>query len=211
MRYLFQGDSITDALRPTDEHPAFTGQGFVRLLDARLTFENPGTEVINRGISGNRITDLLTRWKKDCLNLKPDVLTILVGINDVIHEYAQKNGVDVVLYETVYRILLEMVKKELPDTEIIMMAPFLVGSGSSDKLWGQYWDEIKADLLERQEIVSRLATEFQATFIDLQHVFDEAQKRAPAEHWSFDCVHPTAAGHELIARAWMEKVYRQFE
>ena len=210
MRYLFQGDSITDAFRAVDEHPAFTGQGFVRLLDVRLTFESPGTEVINRGVSGNRIVDMLARWKKDCLNLKPDVLTILVGINDSIQEYVQKNGVDAVLYEKVYRILLEMVKKELPATKIILMTPFLVGSGSKDEYWGHHWDEIKADLVELRDVVDRLANEFQATFIDLQNVFDEAQKRAPAEHWSFDCVHPTAAGHELIARAWMEKAHCQF-
>ena len=207
MRYLFQGDSITDANRLNYEDPSFTGQGYVRLLEARLTFENPDTEVINCGVSGNRITDLLARWKKDCLNVKPDVLTILIGINDVIHEYAYKNGVDVELYEKIYRILLEMIKKEMPNTKIVVMTPFLIGNGSADELWEHHWDEIKADLVDLQEVVGRLANEFQVAFIDLQNVFDEAQKRAPAEHWSFDCVHPTAAGHELIARAWMEKGY----
>lgn len=207
MRYLFQGDSITDAYRLNYEDPSFTGQGYVRLLEARLTFENPDTEVINCGVSGNRVTDLLARWKKDCLNVKPDVLTILVGINDIIHEYAHKNGVDAVLYEEIYRILLELVKIKMPSVKIILMSPFLVGSGSADELWGHHWDEIKVDLVELQEVVGRLAKEFQATYIDLQNVFDEAQKKAPAEHWSFDCVHPTAAGHELIARTWMEKGY----
>ena len=91
MRFLFQGDSITDAGRGDYESPRATGNGYPRLLEADLTFCLKESEVLNCGISGNRVVDLLARWKKDCLNLKPDVLTILIGVNDVWHELGDRN------------------------------------------------------------------------------------------------------------------------
>ena len=202
MRFLFQGDSITDASRLDKKEPLSTGQGYVRLLEARLTYEMTDAEVLNCGVSGNKILDMLARWKKDCLNLKPNVLTILVGINDIIQEYAYRNGVEIGLFEKVYKLLLEQVKMNLPDTKVILMLPFVIGKENADPIWGKHYESIKSDLVCRQAIIKRLAKEFNVTYLDLQSVFDEAQMRAPEEHWSFDCVHPTAAGHELIARAW---------
>ena len=114
MRYLFQGDSITDAGRANYEDPHSMGSGYPRLLEADLTF-GQNCEVMNCGISGSRVVDLLARWKKDCLNLKPDVLTIFIGVNDVWHELGGRcNGVSPELFEDVYRILLREAQKALP-------------------------------------------------------------------------------------------------
>lgn len=198
MRYLFQGDSITDAGRADQENPSETGAGYPRLLEADLTYEQKDCEVLNCGISGNRVVDLLARWKKDCLNLKPDVLTILIGVNDVWHELGGANGVKSELFEEVYRILLRETKKALPETRIILMGAYLLHGEATD----ENWDWFHSEVTKRREITEKLAKEFGLEFVDLQKAFDEGLKEAPAGHWSGDGVHPTAAGHMLIARAW---------
>ncbi len=202
MRYLFQGDSITDAGRADQENPHETGAGYPRLLEADLTCGQKDCEVLNCGISGNRVVDLLARWKKDCLNLKPDVLTILIGVNDVWHELGSANGVKKELFEEVYRILLRETRETLPDTRIILMGAYLLHGPATD----EQWDLFHAEVTARREITRKLAGEFGLDFVDLQETFDQGLREAPAGHWSGDGVHPTAAGHMLIARAWKEKL-----
>lgn len=201
MRYLFQGDSITDAGRGNYEEPRATGTGYVRLLEAELTYGRDGCEVLNCGISGNRVVDLLARWKKDCLNLKPDVLTILIGVNDVWHEFGGRNGVGAELFEQVYGLLLGETLKALPDVRIILMGAYVLHGPSTDQEWETFDSEVRA----RREITEKLAGEFGLGYVDLQKVFDRAQEDAPAGHWSEDGVHPTAAGHKLIAMSWQKK------
>lgn len=198
-RLLFQGDSITDFDRGNYEDCHETGKGYVRLLEADLTFGDPmHYEILNGGVTGNRVVDLLARWKKDCLNLCPDVLTILVGVNDVWHELASRSGVDASLFEKVYRILLEETRKHLPDTRIILMGPYLFpGTGTKDS-----FEVFSREVSIRREITRGLAEEYHLDFIDLQKAFNKALKRAPAEYWLSDGVHPTAAGHKLIAETW---------
>lgn len=198
MRILFQGDSITDAGRGTYDDPHATGKGYPRLLEAELAYENADYEVLNCGISGNRVVDLLARWKKDCLNLEPDVLTILIGVNDVWHELGSRNGVGRELYEEVYRIILRETGAALPGTRIILMGAYLTHGTATDGDWEYFREEVEA----RREIVRRLAQEYGVDFVDLQKEFDQAQQKAPAAHWTADGVHPTAAGHQLIANAW---------
>lgn len=155
-------------------------------------------EVWNTGISGSRVVDLLARWKRDCLNLKPDVLTILIGVNDVWHELGSKDGVDAPLFEEVYRILLRKVEENLPETKVILMGAFVTHGTATDPEWEMFNGEVG----KRREIARKLAEEMGHTFVDLQKVFDEARGRLGAEHWTIDGVHPTAAGHWLIAQAW---------
>lgn len=200
MRLLFQGDSITDAGREDYENPYAMGTGYPRLLEAELTFERDGYEIMNCGISGNRVVDLLARWKKDCLNLKPDVLTILVGVNDIWHEFLFGNGIRKEIFEQVYRILLKETLEMLPDIKIILMGAYVMHGPDTDGNWEVFHEEVKA----RREITQALAEEFQLGYVDLQKAFDKAQERFPAGYWSKDGVHPTAAGHQLIARAWKE-------
>nr|WP_300831234.1 SGNH/GDSL hydrolase family protein [uncultured Acetatifactor sp.] len=202
MRYLFQGDSITDCGRGDYSNPYATGCGYPRLLEADLMAKDGNCEVMNCGISGNRVVDLLARWKKDCLNLKPDVITILIGVNDVWHELGECNGVDTPLFEEVYRILLRETKAALPDARIVLMGAYVMHGPATDPEWETFNGEVGA----RREATRRLAEEFGTVYVDLQQVFDEAQKKFPASRWSGDGVHPTAAGHEIIARAWMEAV-----
>lgn len=201
MRYLFQGDSITDAGRGDYENPRATGSGYPRLLEADLSFNRKESEVLNCGISGNRVVDLLARWKKDCLNLKPDVLTILIGVNDVWHELGDQNGVRADLFEQVYRLLLKETVTALPDMKIILMGAYVIHGPATDESWEVFSNEVKA----RRDITAKLAEEFGLGFVDLQKAFDEAVAGATEGHFSEDGVHPTAAGHELIAETWKKK------
>ena len=200
-KFLFQGDSITDCGRGTE--PTGGGYGYVTLLKSHLMY-NPENVVYNCGISGNRVVDLYARWKKDCINLEPDVLTIMIGVNDVWHELDFKNGVDAQKFEMVYRLILDETKKLLPNTKIILMGPYLLhGTATDAEACG--FDKFYADVKERSDIAEKLAKEYGLDFINLQEKFDDAIKNiAPASHWSGDGVHPTAAGHELIKRAWLE-------
>ncbi len=202
MRYLFQGDSVTDCGRSDRSDPFAMGMGYPRFLEAELTSGPEENEVMNCGISGNRVVDLLARWKKDCLNLKPDVLTILIGVNDVWHEYESKNGVDPDLFEEVYRILIRETKAALPDTRIILMGGYVTHGTVTDAAW-EYFD---SGVRIRRERTRRVAEEFGVEFIDLQKAFGDAQKELPARRLTADGVHPTAAGHRLIAKTWMENL-----
>ena len=198
MRYLFQGDSITDCGRGNYADPHAMGSGYPRLLEAELTAGNDACEVMNCGISGNRVSDLLARWKKDCLNLEPDVLTILIGVNDVWHELGNRNGVSAPLFEQVYRLLLKETVSALPNVRIILMGAYVNHGTATDPEWDTFYNEVKA----RRDVTRKLAEEFGTQFVDLQQVFDEAENTFPASHWTGDGVHPTAAGHWLITKAW---------
>lgn len=196
MRILFQGDSITDCLRSSYDSGTFMGSGYPRLNCTDI-------EVLNCGISGNRVTNLLARWKKDCINLRPDVISILIGVNDVWHELSQQEGVDAELFEETCRLLLRYTKRMLPETKLILLGAYLTHGTATD---GTQWDGFYKEVALCNSITRRLAAEFGADFLDLQKIFDEACEKLPPEHWTQDGVHPTAAGHRLIANAWEEKM-----
>jgi len=137
LRVLFQGDSITDAGRGRGEQEIANsslglGFGYPLLTSARLRVMYPDADIqcLNRGISGNRVVDLYARWKMDCLNLNPDILSILIGVNDTWHEFGNRNGVEVPRYEMVYRMLLQWTKDVLPETKIILIEPFVLPFGA---------------------------------------------------------------------------------
>ena len=199
---VFQGDSITDAGRSREDVPANIGLGggYPFIAGSYLRFHDAARDwqVYNRGISGNRVVDLYARWKIDALNLKPDILSILIGVNDTWHEKARQNGVEVPRYEMLFRMLLEWTKKELPETKIVLLEPFVFLSEVVEDHW---IDEINA----RREVVKKLAQEFDTIFIPLQSLFDEAlKKNSSTTYWLRDGVHPTSAGHQLIAEAWLK-------
>ena len=199
---LFQGDSITDAGRSREDVPANVGLGvgYPYLVGADLLYHEAELDwqIFNRGISGNRVVDLYARWKIDALNIKPDILSILIGVNDTWHEKARQNGVEVPRYEMIYRMLLEWTKKELPETKLVLLEPFVFLSEVVEESWVE---EIDA----RRAVVKKLAEEFGAIFIPLQGMFDEALKRnSNTLYWLRDGVHPTSAGHKLIAEAWLK-------
>ena len=197
---LFQGDSITDAGRSREDDSCF-GWGYPLRVKEELEFEYPNTYAMyNRGISGNRVVDLYARLKSDILNLKPDYMSILIGVNDVWHEFEAQNGVDAEKYFKVYSMLIEEIKEALPEVQIMILEPFtLKGTGNE-----RYFEEFRDEVAKRAEKAKEIAEKYDLSFVPLQEKFDEAAKLAPNNYWLADGVHPTTAGHELIKREWMK-------
>ncbi len=199
---LFQGDSITDGNRSrNDDWNHVMGHGYAYLIASRLGYEQPGKNFhfYNRGVSGNKITDLAGRWQKDTIDLKPDVLSVLIGINDVNSVFEGTDPVDAKKFEEVYRSLLKQTREKLPGIRFVLCEPFLYPMIRANEKWVP---EIKA----RQTIVRNLCNEFNAIFIPLQDAFNAMLEKAPATYWIWDGVHPMPAGHELIARKWISIV-----
>ncbi len=202
---LFQGDSITDCGRDRN-NDANPGNGYPRLVKASLGYDCPNEyEFINRGISGNRIVDVYARIKADIINLKPDYLSIYIGVNDVWHELGHKNGVETPKFKKIYSMLLDEVKEACPDTKIFLIAPFVIkGGGTYNPDDTSYYEAFVKDVAEKEQVVKELAKEYGLPCIELQPAFDEACKKAPDSYWTADGVHPTPMGHELIKRLWLE-------
>ncbi|MCB9383437.1 MAG: SGNH/GDSL hydrolase family protein [Bryobacterales bacterium] len=202
---LFQGDSITDAGRMKDRLEANDarafGRGYPFLLASRLLDERAGDglQIYNRGISGNKVPDLAARWQADCLDIKPDLLSILIGVNDIWHKLNGRYDGTVDDYEKGYTALLEQTKQALPDVRLVICQPFVLRCGAVNDSWFPEFDQRKA-------AAERVAKKAGATWVPFQEMFDEALERAAPEHWAADGVHPTMAGHHLMAKTWMEVV-----
>lgn len=206
LRFLFQGDSITDGNRGRNEDPNhILGHGYCFAVASRIGTDFPqhGFDFKNRGISGNTVSDLARRWQTDTLDLKPDVLSLLVGINDVNAWIDEKeDALDAKKFESVYRKLLSSCREQNPGLLIVLGLPFFFASG-----WRkEQYDKWHPLTLERAEIVRRIAADFDAVLIDYPTMFEEAQQRAPIDYWIWDGVHPTVFGHELMAREWIKQV-----
>ena len=199
-RILFQGDSITDSFRARDNEYN-RGTGYSSKVAGSLMLDFPNEyECSNRGVGGNRIVDLYARIKSDIINVKPDVLSILIGVNDVWHEFETGNGVDADKFEKIYCMLIEEIKAELPKIQILIMEPFILKGTAAEK----DWESFRAEVEKRAIAAKRVDEKYGLVFVPLMHKFDEAAKLAPVQYWAFDGVHPTDAGHELIKRAWLE-------
>lgn len=202
---LFQGDSITDAGRTssTDEFCAL-GCGYPFVLSGIIGTGEQHQEYIitNKGISGNRVVDLYSRWKEDTLNLKPAVISILIGVNDVWHEYQHGSGVCAKKFRKVYSLLLEETKEALPDTKIVLCEPFILPIGEVEKL-AECWEQ---EMKGRREIVKEMSQLFHTDFVPLQDMLSEEAERLGAGQILKDGVHPTATGHTLIAKQWIKYV-----
>lgn len=188
-RILFQGDSITDGNRGRSADPNhILGHGYVFITAARhgAAFPEAKLDFMNRGISGNTVASLEGRWQKDTLDLKPDVLSILIGVNDGV---APK-------YEETYERIIAAAKAANPKLKLVLCEPFLKAG-----------EPIPDYFRERQAIVRRLAEKHDAAFVPFQRIFDDAAKRAPPDYWIWDKVHPTYRGHQLMADEW-ERVVR---
>lgn len=200
---LFQGDSITDAGRKKDDmnpnNPNALGSGYAMIAGSELLFLYPekNLKIYNKGISGNKVYQLAERWDTDCLNLKPDVLSILIGVNDYWHKHDGKYNGTIEIFRKDYKALLERTKKALPNVKLIIAEPFAVPDVKAvDKTW-------YPEFPEYQQVAREMAQNFDTVFIPLQSVFDKAVKSAPGSYWTADGVHPTLAGAQLMAKAWM--------
>jgi len=206
MRILFFGDSITDAkrTRDNDEELCSLGAGYVREIAGKLLYDEPNKyQIINRGISGDRIVDLYARIKSDVWNLQPDVLSILIGVNDVWHEIRRKNGVDIERFDRIYRMLIDDTLKRLPHIRIIIMEPFIL-QGSATQA---YWTEFSA-VSDYAKAVRKIAENYGFPFVALQNCLNEFSERFGAENYLKDGVHPYFAGATLIAEEWL-KVFKK--
>ncbi len=200
---LFQGDSITDAGREKKNESANNGAsfggGYAFLLAAWLLEEMANKEltIYNRGISGNKVFQLSNRWDKDCLDLKPNVLSILIGVNDYWHFRNGKYDGTPEVYENDFRKLLARTRNRLPDIKLIICQPFvLTGTRAVDESWLEPFSAY-------QKIAADISKEFGATWAPFQSAFDKALDRAPATYWTHDGVHPSMAGAQLMAESWL--------
>lgn len=200
MKILFLGDSITDVGRNREDE-ASLGSGYPLFIAGRLAVRQPGEfQCRNTGIGGDRSVDIYARVKKDCWNIQPDFISLLMGINDVWHEIGDRNGVDADRFYRVYRMLVEDTLERLPGVRFLLMEPFVLpGRGTSGD-----WETFAKELPLRVQAVRQIAGELHTLFLPLQEMFENACKVQPPEYWLMDGVHPTAAGHQLIADAWLE-------
>jgi lysophospholipase L1-like esterase len=196
---LFQGDSITDSGRSREDDSKLGG-GYAMMTSAWISAQHPERKIqfLNRGISGNRVVDLEARWKEDCLDLEPDWVSILIGVNDTWRRYDRNDPTTAEAYEEGYRDLLKQIQGHL-NANVILCEPFLLHV--SEKV-----SQMRQDLDPKIEGVRKLAAEFDAGFLPLDTIFKEAVEHRPPDFWAKDGVHPTPAGHALISQAWIEAV-----
>lgn len=202
---LFQGDSITDGNWGRNQDPNhILGHGYVYLIAAQLGLEFAQSQplFINRGVSGNRVSDLYARWNEDAFSLKPDLISILAGVNDAgrIIQGQPEGATD--RFERIYRQLLSETREVLPETGLVLCEPFVLQTAATANGWGQWRSKID----EYGSIVRQLAEEYHTLFVPLQEAFNQAAQNVTAEYWLWDGVHPTAAGHQLLAREWLKTV-----
>jgi lysophospholipase L1-like esterase len=203
---LFQGDSITDAGRKREETDANTGGalggGYAFMAGSELLYQHAdkNLKVYNKGISGNKVYQLAERWEADCLALKPNVLSLLIGVNDFWHTLTHNYKGTAETYRKDLDALLDGTKKALPGVKLVIGEPFAVkGIKAVDDKWYPTFDAYRRSARE-------LAAKHGAAFIPYQTVFDKAQQKAPGVYWTHDGVHPSVAGSQLMAQAWLAAV-----
>jgi lysophospholipase L1-like esterase len=201
---LFQGDSITDAGRKHDEtNPnSNLGSGYAFMAGSELLYQHAdkNLRVFNKGISGNKVYQLAERWDADCLALKPNVLSILIGVNDFWHTLTNNYTGTPETYHKDLDALLDRTKKALPGIKLVIGEPFAVkGIKAVDDKWYPTFDTYRRAARE-------LAGKHGAAFIPYQTVFDKAAQKAPGVYWTYDGVHPSLAGSQLMAHAWLALV-----
>ncbi len=211
---LFQGDSITDCER-NRTYSSLPGMGYPTLVKARLGFEYPGEyQFLNKGVSGNRIVDVYARIKNDIINLKPDYLSILIGVNDVWHELdGVHNGVAAPKFELIYDLLITEIREALPDVKIMLLAPFVLEGNATQNTDSEpdRWETFRTETALRAAATKRIAEKHGLPFVELQSKFEALCEKAPADYWLTDGVHPHTMGHELIAREWIKTFKEQLK
>ena len=205
---LFQGDSITDAGRDRKKaveipnHPRALGVGYPLVIAGQVLLENraKGFKFFNRGISGNKVPDLQKRWQVDCLEMQPALLSILVGVNDIWHKMNGRYEGSVEDYRTGFTELLDLTKRQLPNIKLVICEPFALRCGAVKDKWFPEFDE-------RRAVAAEVARAAEAIWIPFQEMFDMAiAEGTKPRFWAADGVHPTTAGHALMAETWRQCV-----
>ncbi|MFC4102727.1 SGNH/GDSL hydrolase family protein [Paenibacillus xanthanilyticus] len=196
---LFQGDSITDCGRNYRDANSLGG-GYPYFIAAELGRRYPEWNLtfINRGISGNRVVDLERRWEEDCLALNPTVVSIYIGINDTWRRYDSNEPTSTAQYYEGYRRLITSTLDRM-NAKLVLVEPFVLPVPEDRKGW-------REDLDPKIAAVRELAQEFKAAYVPLDGLFAQASMKTGPAYWAGDGVHPSVAGHSLIAKAWLEAV-----
>jgi len=197
-RILFQGDSITDGNRGRSPDPNhILGHGYAFIIAARhgAAFPERKLDFANRGVSGNTVLDLEKRWAKDTLALKPDLLSVMIGVND------NGKGVSLEAYEAAYDRILTEARAQNPKLKLVLMEPFVRHPGKP----------VPEGIVARQAIVAKLAQKHDAALVRLQKLFDDAAAKTADDYWVWDSVHPTYRGHQLMADEWERVVRAHFK
>lgn len=199
---IFYGDSITDCGRDRDALPRTNmglGNGYAQMIAARLSEQKPELRLqfTNKGIGGNRVYDLEERVERDVLSLRPELVSILIGINDVWREFDSNVPSPLEDFRASYRRILERVVGA--GCEVILLDPFLLPTKPEFEAWRPVLDP-------KIEVVRELAQEFATLHVPLDDLFEAASRKREAAFWAEDGVHPSRAGHELIAQSWLQAV-----
>lgn len=207
---LFTGDSITDGLRYKKKEQQWDlnhqmGHSYPYIINGLLgsLYPEKGLHFVNRGVSGNRVIDLYARNEVDLLPIRPDILTILVGVNDGPGDRNNFKPTPTEKYECIYRLLLKEVRENLPDCRIILMEPFVCNAGRLHNDPDEFaaWNTC---VRSYAAVVKRISEELGTYFVPLQEEFDKRCAKYAPEYWCWDGVHPTENGHGLIARQWLK-------
>ncbi len=203
---LFQGDSITDSGR-NKKDPSFnsagamgSGYAFLSACDLLSKHANKNLKIYNRGVGGDKVYQLADRWEEDCMKLQPNVLSIHVGVNDHWHVKSKGYTGTIKTYKDDFKALLDRTKQKNPDVKLILGEPFgVAGIKGNYEVWDPAFQEFRVAAKE-------LADQYGAFFVPYQKVYDIAQKQAPGVYWTWDGVHPTMAGAQLMAQAWLSSI-----
>jgi lysophospholipase L1-like esterase len=203
---LFQGDSITAEGRSTEaaaspNEPRALGTGYAGRAAATVLAKRPNDALrfFNRGVSGDKIVQLAARWDRDCIALKPDVVSVLIGVNDFFYQLTGQYDGTAATFERDYNALLVRTRSALPNVKLVIGEPFALKTGNVDSRWFPGFDEYR-------QAVRRVATAQLAVFVPYHSMFEEAIKQHPASYWASDGIHPTAAGAAMMAEKWVEAV-----
>ncbi|WP_411698658.1 SGNH/GDSL hydrolase family protein [Conyzicola sp.] len=192
---LFIGDSVTDCGR-RDDADRNLGHGYVRMIDEAFAAGGTPVTIVNRGISGNRVRDLTTRWQRDAVDLAPILVSVLIGINDTWRRYSENDPTSVDDFEADYRAILSALPAR-DETALVLIEPFLLPVTAEKAKW-------RADLEPKIAVVHALAAEFGAVLVPADSYLNGLDDD-PAEI-AADGIHPTEYGHELLAKLWLDTI-----
>lgn len=213
IKIVFQGDSITDGNRYKAKEEEWDknhqiGHSYVYIINGILGSKYPEKylEFVNRGISGNRIIDIYGRVDNDIIDLKPDILSMLVGVNDLPSAFNCKTGTSSDKYNKLYRMMLDEVKANNPKIKLVLCEPFILPVNKAQR----DYDTCTKLMAAYQEKVAQIAADYEAIFVPLQAEFNSLCKVREAEYWSWDGIHPTENGHGIIAEKWIAATQKLF-
>jgi len=197
-KILFQGDSITDAGRNREEADSLGG-GYAMMAASLMQARHPelGLQFLNRGNSGNRAVDLAGRWQRDCLDLKPDWVSILIGVNDCWRRFDANDPTPVEVFESHCRDILERTRSQ--GIRMILCEPFVLPCPPDREAW-------REDLDPKIHVIRKLAREFEASLVPFDGIFASRSVLQPPSFWAADGVHPRLPGHALMATEWIKAV-----